>query len=93
MTLVGRLEAMSDGRPIHVRADEAGIEVHVTQPLRSARSIRGTVRALGEHRALRDAIDGIVASPTPVSVRLGSLPPVRLHPDPGLAGRWLRRRL
>lgn len=92
MTAVGRLRARAGDRPINVTAGEAGIEVHVPRPFTTARSIRAASRAVGRHAGLRRALERIAEHPVPVHVRLSRLPPIRLHPDPGPVGRWLRRR-
>ena len=73
-------------------ATEEGIDVHVPRPFASAGPIREAWRAIGRHPRLRQALDRVAESPVPVRVRLSRLPPIRLHPDPGVMGRWLRRR-
>ena len=92
MTAVGRLRVRAGDRPIDVTAGEDGIDVHVPRPFTTARAIRAASRAVGHHAGLRRALDRVAEHPVPVRVRLSRLPPIRLHPDPGPIGRWLRRR-
>jgi hypothetical protein len=92
----GRLRLETGGRPIHVHAEERGIEVHVDRPLGwlgSVATIRRSWRSLAAVPGAGEVHRRLTPSAPPLSLRLGSLPAIRLHPDPGPIGRWMIGRL